>query len=83
MEAAACGCAIAATASLGPREFLTPGVSMLEVPVGDAAALAEAAQRLLVDADLRTRVAEAGAEAVGRFSWDDATDRLERILQAP
>ena len=82
MEAAACACAVAATASRGPREFLTPGESMLEVPVGDAAGLAESARSLLVDPDLRSAVAGRGLEAVRQFSWADSTRRLEAILRS-
>ena len=80
MEAAACGCAIVATASRGPREFLTPGESMIEVPVGDADGLATAAARLLTEPRERSRMALAGQEAVGRFSWAESTARLERLL---
>ena len=80
MEAAACGCAVVATASRGPREYLVPGRSMVEVPVGDAAALAREAALLLRDPDRRQRMAEAGAADVARFSWDASTDALESIL---
>ena len=80
MEAAACGCALVATASLGPREFLTPGTSMTEVPVGDGLALARQTARLLRNPALRTRQAHAAIESVQRFSWEDSTDRLEALL---
>ena len=80
MEAAACGCAVVATASRGPREFLRPGVSMAEVAVGDAAGLAEAAAGLLSDPTARTGMARAGVADVGRFSWDASTDALESVL---
>ncbi len=80
MEAAACGCAIAATASLGPREFLTPNVSMLEVPVGEGTALGEAAVRLLNKEALRIQMAEAAVRDVGRFSWEASTAQFERLL---
>jgi len=80
MEAAACGCAVAATASRGPREYLTDGASMLEVPVGDGIALADTALRLLNDETLRVRIAEAGVRDVAGFSWAESTARLERLL---
>ena len=83
MEAAACGCAVVATASRGPQEFLEPGRSMLEVPVGDAEGLADAAATLLLDPDSRARFAEAGMADVARFSWDASTDQLEAILRRP
>ena len=80
MEAAACGCAVVATASRGPQEYLTPGVSMTEVSVGDALGLAREAARLLRDPAARVAQARAGVQAVAQFRWDDSTGALERIL---
>ncbi len=80
MEAAACGCAVVATASRGPREYLDPGRSMVEVPVGDGAALAYHAARLLRDDRARRAVASAAVEDVSRFSWSASADALESIL---
>ena len=81
MEAAACGCAVVATASRGVAEFLRAGASMLEVPVGDAGALAEAAVGLLDDPDARIRMAQAAMADVGRFSWDASTAAFEALLE--
>lgn len=80
MEAAACGCAVVATASRGPHEYLAPGRSMVEVPVGDAAALARETALLLRNPDRRSAMAQAGMTDVARFSWDASTDALESIL---
>ena len=80
MEAAACGCAVVATASRGVDEFLRAGHSMVQVPVGDAAAVAHAARELLVDDARRLRLAEAARADVSRFSWWESTDRLEALL---
>lgn len=80
MEAAACGCAVVATESRGVNEFLTPGRSMLQVPVDDTVGLAREALRLLSDVPLRRRIAEAGIEDVGRFSWEASTEVLEEVL---
>ena len=81
MEAAACGCVVVATASMGPREYLTPDRSMLEVPVGEAGRLAEQAIRAMRDLDLRERLSAAAIDDVARFSWEESTDRLEAILR--
>lgn len=80
MEAAACGCAVVATASRGVAEFLRAGHSMLEVPVGDADALARETAELLRDTNRRIELAEEGREDVSRFTWDASTARLEAIL---
>ena len=80
MEAAACGCAVVATASRGPAEYLRAGESMVEVPVGDAAALARETVRLLGDDAARVRLARAAMADVARFSWDASTAEFERLL---
>ena len=80
MEAAACGCAVVATASGGPGEYLRGGWSMVEVAVGDVSGLAGEAGRLLCDGAARARIARAGVEDVGRFSWAASTDEFERLL---
>lgn len=80
MEAAACGCAVVATASRGVAEFLRAGHSMAEVPVGNSGALAEATVALLDDPDARIRMARTGIADVARFSWDASTDTFEALL---
>jgi glycosyltransferase involved in cell wall biosynthesis len=80
MEAAACGCAVVATASRGPAEYLRAGVSMTEVPVGDAEGLARETVRLLGDESERVRLAQAAMADVSRFSWDASTSEFERLV---
>ncbi len=80
MEAAACGSAVVATASRGVAEFLRSGHSMVEVPVGDAEAVAAAAAHLLHEADARITLARAAMDDVARFSWEASTDRFEAVL---
>ena len=80
MEAAACGCAVVATASRGVSEYLSDGRSMCLVDVGDAHGLAAHAARLLSRPDERIQIAVAGIEDVSRFSWAESTDRLESVL---
>ena len=81
MEAASCGCAVVATASRGPAEYLRAGRSYVEVPVGDGIAVAEAAADLLGDPTRRCTLAEAALSDVARFSWDDSTSRFESIIR--
>jgi len=80
MEAAACGCAIVATASRGVSEYLSDGRSMCLVEVGDANGLAAHAARLLTHPAERIQIAAAGVDDVSRFSWADSTSRLEAVL---
>jgi glycosyltransferase involved in cell wall biosynthesis/peptidoglycan/xylan/chitin deacetylase (PgdA/CDA1 family) len=66
LEAAAAGLPIVATDTSGCREVVDPGRNGLLVPVGDSAALAEALERLLRDADLRARWGAASRQRAER-----------------
>lgn len=71
LEAAAQGLPIAATRTGGIPEAVADHHNALLVPPGDTAALAEALERLLRDADLRQRLGAAGPAWVEQhFSWE-------------
>jgi glycosyltransferase involved in cell wall biosynthesis len=71
LEAAACGRPMIATNVPGCREIVLPGKTGLLVPVDDAAALADAIERLMASADLRAQYGTAARDlAVERFSED-------------
>lgn len=63
LEAWAHGRPIVAAESAGPASLITSGQTGLLVPIDEPAALAAALQRLMGDAALRTRLAEAGRAA--------------------
>jgi glycosyltransferase involved in cell wall biosynthesis len=75
-EAMACGCAVVTTPT-GFGADLRHGENGLVVPIGDAPALANALERLVVDADLRFRLAEAGWRTVQEFRWKRSVRLLE------
>lgn len=80
-EAAACGCAIAATDSGGLRDFVKNGVTGLLSPPEDPQALARNICALLSDDDLRIRLAWAGNRFVAsHLDWERSTSQLERFL---
>lgn len=79
-EAMGCGCAVAATQTDGIVEFAEHERSVLLSPPKDPAALGRNIRRLLEDAELRMRLARAGAERVRQFDWPSAMERLEVIL---
>ena len=81
MEAAACGCAVVASASRGVSEYLQDGVSMRAVPVGDGVALGQAALAVLRDPGERVRLGRAAHRAVAQFGWDESTAILESALR--
>jgi glycosyltransferase involved in cell wall biosynthesis len=64
LEAAACGRPIVATDIPGCRAVAVPDVNALLVPVGDAAALADALERLVRDDGLRRRLGTASRAVV-------------------
>jgi glycosyltransferase involved in cell wall biosynthesis len=66
IEAAACGRAVVTTDVPGCRDAIEPGVTGLLVPARDAASLASAIERLLLDAGLRDRMGRAGRQLAER-----------------
>lgn len=51
------------------HEYLVDGQDALMTPVGDARAIADALERVLADAGLRTELVTAGRAVARRFSW--------------
>src|SRR5437899_1332375 len=77
MEAAACGVPAVATAVGGVPELVQDGATGLLVPAGDAAALASALERLLLDRSLRERLSLAArGHAEAKFSVRRQVDQL-------
>ncbi|MGZ6801719.1 MAG: glycosyltransferase family 4 protein [Nocardioidaceae bacterium] len=79
LEAMTQGTPVVATRRGGSAEFLADGRNCLEVPAGDAAALAAAVQRLAAEPALRQRLAEGGLATAARYTADALADRLERL----
>jgi phosphatidylinositol alpha-mannosyltransferase len=72
LEAMAAGCAIVAADTSGFRNIMADGVQGFMVNLSDdpdGAALAERTSRLLTDAALRRRCAEAGRRTAAAFDW--------------
>jgi glycosyltransferase involved in cell wall biosynthesis len=64
LEAGASSRAIVTTDVPGCRDVVTSGVHGLVIPPGDAGALAEALERLILDPPLRRKMARAGRELI-------------------
>jgi phosphatidylinositol alpha-mannosyltransferase len=69
VEAMAAGRAVVASDLPVVRETVTEGRNGLIVPAENAAAWADAIQRLLSDAALRGQVEQANREDVARYNW--------------
>ncbi len=80
LEAMACGCAPVATAVGGNPELIEPESNGLLVPAQHAGALAEALARLVKDAELRRRLAQASLARVReQFSLDGMVAAYGRL----
>lgn len=77
MEALALGLPIVATAVGGMAETLHDGDDALLVPPRDAAALADAIERVVTDADLRAGLAEASRRRATEFDVARTTEVVE------
>ncbi|HEY0687131.1 MAG TPA: glycosyltransferase family 4 protein [Steroidobacter sp.] len=67
----------------GPREVLADGKYGVLVACDDEAGLAAALNRLLNDGALRSRLAEAGSEAIRNYRLESVTAEWERLLLRP
>lgn len=81
MEAMASGKAVVASDIGGMPDLVDPEETGLLVPPGDAAALAAAMQRLLVDRALLNRLATTAAARVGRLKASAVVPRIEQVYR--
>ncbi len=82
LEAMASGRPVLATlAGGGAAEYLRDEQNCLQFPPNDAAALAAALRRFAEDAELRTRMAEAGVQTAARFTSQAFHEAVERELE--
>ncbi|MCB0964113.1 MAG: glycosyltransferase [Acidimicrobiales bacterium] len=79
LEAAACGVPVVAAAVGGLRTLVEDGRTGLLVDRRDPTVFAEAAGRILDDADLAARLGAAAAARARGFTWSVAAARLRRI----
>ncbi|MBV9749560.1 MAG: glycosyltransferase family 4 protein [Acetobacteraceae bacterium] len=80
VEALACGAALVTADNGGSRDYALDGATALVVPPKRPERLADAVDRLFQDEDLCARLARAGHDYVQRYTWQEAGDRLERVL---
>lgn len=80
LEAMACAAPVVLVDSGGVRDYAVDGANCLLVPPQDAAALADAMQRVLQDDALAEKLSLAGPSTAARYAWDALTDGFERAL---
>jgi glycosyltransferase involved in cell wall biosynthesis len=83
MEAMACGCCAIASSVGGNPELVEDGKRGLLFAPGDTAGLERALQEVILDANLRRRLADAGRDFVrANFSRETAARRMGEIYSA-
>ena len=79
-EAMACGCALVSTDIDGVKDYAIDRETALLSPPGDPKAMAENIITLLENNPYRIQLAENGKKFIGQFTWDRATDLLEKAI---
>jgi glycosyltransferase involved in cell wall biosynthesis len=83
LEAMACGVPVVTYAIGGLRESVVHGLTGLQVPPGDVAALTGALRQVCADPYLRERLGRAASNRVRAFyTWDLTASRLAEAYQA-
>jgi glycosyltransferase involved in cell wall biosynthesis len=76
-EAAACGTPVVITENCGVAPLLSEVAGL--VVAHDAAAVAQAIRRLLVDEGLRQKLSDGGKKVASRLGWDEPIKRMAEI----
>jgi glycosyltransferase involved in cell wall biosynthesis len=63
------------------HEYLVDGVSALLPRAGDAAAIAAAMERLVVDGALRRRLVDGGKAVLPRYTWAASAARHRAVYE--
>lgn len=79
-EAMACGCVLVAADNEGVLDYVTPNETALVVPRGQPGLMADAITRAISDESLRLRLIEAGRRSLSHYTWERATEALERYI---
>jgi glycosyltransferase involved in cell wall biosynthesis len=80
LEAMATGMPVVTTNGSGMSDIIEDEFNGLLVGPADAAALAQAVERLCRSVELRKQLGLAGRETVRRYTWEDVTKKLEKVL---
>jgi glycosyltransferase involved in cell wall biosynthesis/ADP-heptose:LPS heptosyltransferase len=82
MEAMSMGLPVVAPNVGGPLDTVEPGVTGLLVPPGDAAALADAIEKLMDDPGLRRRMGDAAVARIRKyFTLAEMTAKMDRLFE--
>lgn len=80
-ESMACGCAFATTGYRGVYTYAKNEENALISPVKDVDALYQNVCRLFDDGELRTRLSQKGRKDIEKMSWNNAFDKMDRLIE--
>ncbi len=80
VEAMACGCALICTDIAGHKEYAVDNETALLVDVKNPQKMAEKICQLIENDDFRVDLAKRGNERTQYFSWDTATDKMDKLI---
>lgn len=80
-EAMQCGCAAIITDIGGHRDYGVDGQDLLLAPVKDSIGFSNTIISLLQDNERRIAIARSGNEAIQKFTWDTAYQKLKSHIQ--
>lgn len=80
VESMFCGCALICTDIEGHQEYAFEGKTALLVETGNARQMADKIIYLIKNNAYRIQLAKNGNEYVQRFSWDNAIDKMEKVI---
>lgn len=83
MEAMACGCAVVSTDVGGVSDYAVPGETALLSPPDQPEALAQNAIVLLKNESGLRNIAQKGHQHIQKFTWEKATEQLEKVFLTP
>ena len=81
VEAMFCGCALICTDIEGHKEYAFEEKTALLVEPGNARQMADRIIHLVRNNDLRMQLAANGNEYVQRFRWENAVDKIVRVIE--
>lgn len=81
IEAMAAGTAVVASELDAFRRVLRDGAAGVLVPVGDAAALADALDAVLTDDDRRAELVRTATQVVGTYDWPVVAEQILRVYE--
>jgi len=80
LEAMATGMPVVTTNTCGMSDVVEDEFNGLLVPTANAGSLAEAIERLCRSGELRKQLGQEGQRTARRYTWEQITQRLEKIL---